>query len=609
MQAKAKGRPRFLFLLLACALAGAQSSGGPTAPGESSSDQAASVPLFRANSRLVMVDVVATDSGGHFVPGLKASDFSILEDGKPQKLWAFGVHTAATSNAAAAPAADLPALPPHQFSNFPLDDPSRPITIVLMDLLNTAGMEQAYARKEMLKFLRELPSGQCVALFTLTTHLTMLQGFTSDGATLAAAAKMLLAKESPLTTPEAQVQQDEVTATMLEAMAVGSQSASSAAGRTSVSIGNAPIAPIAQAIRRVIDEEGTFQQGERTVITLENLKSLARAVSGYPGRKSLIWLSADFPIQLGPDFQARRELRNSRALFASIQQTAALLTASQIAVFPVDVGGLRSRGTGMDISTPVMVEGSVQEQAATSLGRQTAMEWDSHEAMGDVARETGGQPFYGTNDLKTAMSKSLEQGSNYYTLAYVPSNRTWDGNYRKIEVKSASGYKLNYRRGYYGVAEREIDAKEAGRLLVSTLALVVPPSSMILLRVQVLPPDADHKRTRIDYAVDANDVSFSETPEHRKRAVLDFMTAAWSPDHKLAGQVADTMETEIRPEVFQQAVKTGLPMHQELDLKPGSYTLRLGVIDRATQRVGTVDVPLTVGNGGAAADSPSAPKP
>jgi hypothetical protein len=47
-------------------------------------------------------------------------------------------------------------------------------------------------------------------------------------------------------------------------------------------------------------------------------------------------------------------------------------------------------------------------------------------------------------------------------------------------------------------------------------------------------------------------------------------------------------------------MKTGIPLHQELDLKPGTYMLRLGVIDRGSQRIGTVDVPVTVPN-----DSPS----
>ncbi len=44
---------------------------------------------LRTNTRLVVVDVVATDSKGQPVPDLKASDFTLLEDGKPQKISGF----------------------------------------------------------------------------------------------------------------------------------------------------------------------------------------------------------------------------------------------------------------------------------------------------------------------------------------------------------------------------------------------------------------------------------------------------------------------------------------------------------------------------------------
>ena len=99
---------------------------------------------------------------------------------------------------------------------------------------------------------------------------------------------------------------------------------------------------------------------------------------------------------------------------------------------------------------------------------------------------------------------------------------------------------------------------------------------------------------RVDYAVNANDVTFSDGPEQRKETKIDFMAVAWDKDHKNAGYIQNTMETSFRPEAYQQALRTGIPMHQELELKPGNYTLKVGVIDRGSQRVGTVDVPLTV---------------
>jgi len=53
---------------------------------------------LRTNTRLVVVDVVATDSKGQPVTDLKAADFTVLEDGKPQKISGFNFeHPGATS--------------------------------------------------------------------------------------------------------------------------------------------------------------------------------------------------------------------------------------------------------------------------------------------------------------------------------------------------------------------------------------------------------------------------------------------------------------------------------------------------------------------------------
>ena len=82
--------------------------------------------------------------------------------------------------------------------------------------------------------------------------------------------------------------------------------------------------------------------------------------------------------------------------------------------------------------------------------------------MDDIARETGGQAFIG-NDLKKIMERGIKQGSTYYTLAYSPAIKKWNAEYHKIEVKTAeSGLKLEYRRGFYAVPEREV-CERSGR--------------------------------------------------------------------------------------------------------------------------------------------------
>ena len=220
---------------------------------------------------------------------------------------------------------------------------------------------------------------------------------------------------------------------------------------------------------------------------------------------------------------------------------------------------------------------------------------DKRTAMEDIARETGGDAFYGTNAVNDAMVRGLKHGSDYYTLAYTPANRDWNGRYRKIEVKaSLKGARLTFRRGYYANQDKEFSGDVAARMLATAMQPTVPESTMLLVKVQVLPPDSEHKLVRIDYAVDAHDIRFTDTEDQRKHVAVDFMATAWDKDFKDAGYTTDVVDTAFRPEAYQQVLQTGFPAHQELDLKPGTYTLRVGVLDRGSQKIGTVDVPITI---------------
>jgi hypothetical protein len=192
------------------------------------------------------------------------------------------------------------------------------------------------------------------------------------------------------------------------------------------------------------------------------------------------------------------------------------------------------------------------------------------------------------------MAHSIERGESYYTLAYVPENRDWNGKYRKIEVKLAQPAKLYFRRGYYALPGFELQGVSPAQLLATAARPGLPELTMLLLKVQVLPPDREHKQVRVDYAIAPSDIAFSDGPNQRKDAQVDFLAVAWDKSGKEAGHALDSINFTLRKEKYEEVLRTGLPAHQELQLRTGTYTLRLGVMDRNTRKIGTVDVPLVI---------------
>ena len=144
---------------------------------------AAQTPTFRTSSRLVQVNVIATDKNGP-VAGLTKSDFTLFDDGKKQDIAFFDVTSRAKN---AAPEKSKP-LPAGEFSNRATAQVEQGNAIlVVWDLLNTNFVDTMRARPAVLKSLRVIQPGDYVGVLILGETVSMVQDFTSDSAQLAAA--------------------------------------------------------------------------------------------------------------------------------------------------------------------------------------------------------------------------------------------------------------------------------------------------------------------------------------------------------------------------------------------------------------------------------------
>ncbi len=580
------------------------------APGSSVPNTSAGATIH-VNARLVQFDVVVTDSQGRPVKDLTAADFTVLQDGKPQSVRAFELHSPAVDQASTPVAGGIKptatATAANTYTNVPAKAPQNSWTVVLFDVLNTAPSDQAYARSQLLQLLKGIPAGKPVALFVLTQRLEMLQGFTEDPKQLVQMAELLdPAKSQILTT---MVERERTVANIIATAQQAAPAVNTGAGGGGFS-SDSMVYNQASRIEQSYNDYEAFRTTDRVRFTLEAMQGLARAVSGYPGRKNLIWLSGSFPVQIEPDPASPDEFRNVADFQDAIRQTGSLLATSRVAVYPVDVRGLQMKGVDISVATaenqvmsdvaPGSAHGVISTSASNAgatINAETVALSNDRITMKSMAEQTGGEAFVNTNDLKRVINRSLEDGSTYYTLAYTPPKEDPGGGYHRVVVKLPNkGLKLAYRRGYYSIPQQATMGEAGTAALRAALQPGMPPSTSMLLTASIEPPDGTRKDVKINYVINSDGVDFADVPDNKKRAQLDCMVIAFDASGKEVAHASDTLDATIPLNVYATVQQYGLPAHQLISLPPGRYNLRIGIMDKTTQQIGTVDAPLVVPN-------------
>ena len=75
--------------------------------------------------------------------------------------------------------------------------------------------------------------------------------------------------------------------------------------------------------------------------------------------------------------------------------------------------------------------------------------------MKKLCEETGGRVIHVGNN-RDKLEKAFDQVStelrSQYSIGYTPTNNKHDGTFRKVEIKTKEGYKVQARKGYYAAA-------------------------------------------------------------------------------------------------------------------------------------------------------------
>ncbi len=492
-----------------------------TAQEKSGQRQTQSSPqTFRTTTRLVVVDVVATDDKGMPVKDLKSEDFVVTENNDAQEVIDFSFHQPGTIQTLSR------TLPANVFANSPQYTGSSSLNVILLDAINTDFSNHAYAQDMLVKYLAANPKLQPTAVYALENNLRLLHDFTTD--------------------PEAL--RDAIT------------------HYRGIAISHLPTV---QASASPFSQRGTFRnttQGRGSAF--RGMIFLAQTLAGYPGRKNLIWISEGFPLSLYPDTTMADEVLLTEDFSPIVEKIADDLMASQIALYPISAAGV-----------------SKDDQ------------FSAQTAMSSMAQRTGGKTFFNRNDIDTGVRTSLDDGSTYYTLEYYPSSKTWNNKFRRIRVKvNRPGVKLQYRDGYYANNPAVVfGADTMASEFSQALDINAPALTAVSFQAAVLPasPQSQNKLSVV-FHIDPRTLHFQQGSDGLAHAEVNCVVWAYPKKGDPIRAEGGTLTAGLPADEYEKMMKSFFPCQRTLDLKPGQYTLRLGVLDRTANLIGTLTTPLNV---------------
>jgi len=586
-------------------------------------------PLFKSTVRRVVIDVVVRDSEGKPVHGLSAKDFSVSEDGKPQRIQTFDVYDFDKPSISLPP--DAPPLPSNTFVNIPAAPERGPLYVILYDMVNMEMEDQITARQQVVKFVDSKPAGTRFAVWVNSDELYLVQGFTADKKLLHAA----LDPQHPV-----------------------------------------PHVPRSFLLAR------NYGAGD-TLSNMRVLTHIAEFLNGLPGRKNLIWMAGRFPVALYPTNGDPQDLRYD------LKREVDGLTRAQVAVYPLNIrgavvnpegalmgttpyGGSHSvdplppsgpsggtagaSGTGgaaggtVPSATPDRATAAMQTAGNLQVSGSSGSLADDYMVQNDVATATGGRAFLSDNDLTAALDEATENGANYYSLSYAPTNPNYNGSLRNVRITLARPKcKLQYRRSYYAddpnapLASRkknsnpDEDPEEQAmvtaheRPLYAGLQHGAPQVHDLIFKVRVhaigdpapitdeqlsklatqpayfrgknrkpkIPKDLQVQKFAIYYAVSAGQI---RRPADGKLP-LEFAAVGFNSEGDALNGVFEIASPENSADPWSEEAKgNGQPgsarskavyrAMQELLLPAGATSIRAVVRDLFTDRVGAVEIPL-----------------
>ena len=551
--------------------------------------------VVRISTNLVQMDVVVTKDGKQ-IGALKREDFEIFEDGRRQPITNF-TFVSVKSVFAKSEKSPPSGATPDAASAPPQPHEVRRTLAIVVDDLGMSFQSIASLRQYLRKFLNEtLGPTDLVALLRTGSEVGALQQFTTDRRMLASAVDDL--KWNPCSRVGASVLSPE------RSLTAGIAPEAQMQGR--VPPDRSPSS--AQVTRPTLgNESNACSVGSSVNYSLSTIRSVLRGMRELPGRKSLIVISDNLPMErqenAPPDFGFQRPVRADANLIDvwtqstnyadGLQGLADQAIRSSVVIYGVSSQRLQTTAPAPadEISFPPPGTRTRPDQPnplSKLIDRRSAELQKNFDGAELLAKETGGFVIRNRNDF--GLERVLEDQNGYYLIGYRPVTETFNRKLHKIQVRvKRSGFTVRTRAGHYGLTEdTPVGTTAAADRLNKALA---SPFGANEIPVRLTALFADHpvqgSMLRSFVVVDAKDITFTKDPDGMHRAKFELRSVLFSENGSVVDQQNSFVTAVLAENLYERSQREGLVYSFDLPLKRGgAFQLRVAVRDATTQRIG-----------------------
>src|SRR5579883_1398065 len=515
-------------------------------------------------TQLVVEDVLIKGKDGKPILDLKPEDFTITEDGKPQKISVFEFQklednsapgakptvepaTASKEKSAAKPVTTIEIAPERPGD---LKYRNRRLLVMFFDMTSMPIQDQKRAQEAALKFLRtQMKPADLMAIMTFSSDVKVLEDFTDDRDLLEKDINGLIVGEG-------------------QGFEINNQDDSAA------------------------DTGAAFQQDDtefnifNTDRQLSALETAVKMLGSLNEKKSLIYFASGMQ-------------RNGLDNQAQLRSTVNAAIRANVSFYPIDARGLVAEAPLGDAT-----KGSPGGQgmySGSSLHARLSNFQNQQETLYTLAADTGGKALLDNNDLSMGIVQAQQDMASYYIIGYYSSNTALDGRFRRVKItmndKStlATIAKLDYRQGYYaGKQFNKFTESDKEHQLAEALVLGDPVTDMDLaLELDYFRLARDRYFVPLAVKIPGSEI---ELARHggAESTRLDFIGQVKDSKGAVVANVRDNIQVKLKGETGPQLSKTTLEYDTGFTLPPGPYSLKFLARENETGKMGTYETNFVV---------------